>query len=108
VWGRLTLPGGQPTRVAHTCPTGAASTGAGGSSNQAAAKADRYESRVEDNHHHVVCRSCGAVADVDCAVGTAPCLTAADHHGYAIDEAEVSTGACAPDARPDTVPEYTL
>jgi Fe2+ or Zn2+ uptake regulation protein len=49
----------------------------------------RYESRVGDNHHHVVCRSCGAIADVDCAVGTAPCLTAADQHGYAIDEAEV-------------------
>ena len=49
----------------------------------------RYESRVGDNHHHVVCRSCGAIADVDCAVGTAPCMTAADHHGYAIDEAEV-------------------
>jgi Fur family ferric uptake transcriptional regulator len=49
----------------------------------------RYELRVGDNHHHVVCRSCGAIADVDCAVGTAPCLTAAEHHGYAIDEAEV-------------------
>jgi Fur family ferric uptake transcriptional regulator len=49
----------------------------------------RYESRVGDNHHHVVCRSCGAIADVDCAVGSAPCMTAADHHGYAIDEAEV-------------------
>jgi Fe2+ or Zn2+ uptake regulation protein len=49
----------------------------------------RYELRVGDNHHHVVCRSCGAIADVDCAVGAAPCLTAADHHGYAIDEAEV-------------------
>jgi Fe2+ or Zn2+ uptake regulation protein len=49
----------------------------------------RYESRVGDNHHHLVCRSCGAIADVDCAVGTAPCLTAADHHGYALDEAEV-------------------
>jgi Fe2+ or Zn2+ uptake regulation protein len=49
----------------------------------------RYESRVADNHHHVVCRSCGAIADVDCAVGTAPCLTAADDHGYAIDETEV-------------------
>ena len=49
----------------------------------------RYESRVGDNHHHLVCRSCGAIADVDCAVGTAPCLTAADDHGYAIDEAEV-------------------
>jgi Fe2+ or Zn2+ uptake regulation protein len=49
----------------------------------------RYESRVGDNHHHVVCRSCGVVADVDCAVGTAPCLTAADDHGFVIDEAEV-------------------
>jgi Fur family ferric uptake transcriptional regulator len=49
----------------------------------------RYEARVGDNHHHVVCRSCGAIADVDCAVGPAPCLTASDDHGYAIDEAEV-------------------
>ena len=49
----------------------------------------RYESRVGDNHHHAVCRSCGAIADVDCAVGTAPCLTAADGHGYLLDEAEV-------------------
>ncbi|MFF3984946.1 Fur family transcriptional regulator [Streptomyces sp. NPDC001797] len=49
----------------------------------------RFEGRVGDNHHHVLCRSCGAVADVDCAVGDAPCLTASDDHGYAIDEAEV-------------------
>jgi Fe2+ or Zn2+ uptake regulation protein len=49
----------------------------------------RYESRVGDNHHHVVCRSCGAIADVDCAAGDTPCLTASDDHGYAIDEAEV-------------------
>ena len=49
----------------------------------------RYEARVGDNHHHVVCRSCGAIADVDCAVGYAPCLTAADDSGYEIDEAEV-------------------
>ncbi|HEY8618546.1 MAG TPA: Fur family transcriptional regulator [Dermatophilaceae bacterium] len=49
----------------------------------------RYESRVGDNHHHVVCRSCGFVADVDCAVGITPCLTASDDHGFAIDEAEV-------------------
>jgi Fe2+ or Zn2+ uptake regulation protein len=56
----------------------------------------RYESRVGDNHHHVVCRSCGAIADVDCAVGTAPCLSASDHHGFAIDEAEVIYwGVCA-------------
>ncbi|MER6220035.1 Fur family transcriptional regulator [Streptomyces sp. 900105755] len=49
----------------------------------------RFEGRVGDNHHHVLCRSCGAVADVDCAVGDAPCLTASDDHGFAIDEAEV-------------------
>jgi Fur family ferric uptake transcriptional regulator len=49
----------------------------------------RYESRVADNHHHVVCRSCGAIADVDCAAGDAPCLNAAEDHGYVIDEAEV-------------------
>ena len=49
----------------------------------------RYEARVGDNHHHVVCRDCGAIADVDCAVGYTPCLTATDNAGYEIDEAEV-------------------
>jgi Fur family transcriptional regulator, stress-responsive regulator len=49
----------------------------------------RYESRVGDNHHHVVCRTCGAISDVDCAVGDSPCLTASDDNGYSIDEAEV-------------------
>ena len=49
----------------------------------------RYESRVGDNHHHVVCRSCGVIADVDCAVGDTPCLNASDDHGYSIDETEV-------------------
>ncbi len=49
----------------------------------------RYEARVGDNHHHVVCRSCGDIADVDCAVGSTPCLTASDDQGFAIDEAEV-------------------
>lgn len=49
----------------------------------------RYETRVGDNHHHVVCRSCGAIADVECSVGHAPCLTASGGHGFAIDEAEV-------------------
>ncbi|TMR97203.1 Fur family transcriptional regulator [Nonomuraea basaltis] len=49
----------------------------------------RFEGRVGDNHHHIVCRSCGVVADVDCAVGHAPCLTAADDHGFSIVEAEV-------------------
>jgi Fur family transcriptional regulator, stress-responsive regulator len=49
----------------------------------------RFEGRVGDNHHHIVCRSCGVVADVDCAVGETPCLTASDDHGFSIDEAEV-------------------
>jgi len=49
----------------------------------------RYETRRGDNHHHVVCRTCGAIADVDCAVGEVPCLTASDSHGFVIDEAEV-------------------
>lgn len=49
----------------------------------------RYEARVGDNHHHAVCRSCGAIEDVDCAVGDTPCLTASDDHGFVIDEAEV-------------------
>jgi len=49
----------------------------------------RYESRTGDNHHHVICRSCGVIADVDCAVGAAPCLEPSDDHGFVIDEAEV-------------------
>jgi Fur family transcriptional regulator, stress-responsive regulator len=56
---------------------------------QPAGSSARYESRIGDNHHHVACRSCGAIADVDCATGTTPCLTASDDHGFAIDEAEV-------------------
>ncbi|MGW0231513.1 Fur family transcriptional regulator [Actinopolymorpha singaporensis] len=57
----------------------------------------RYEARVGDNHHHVVCRSCGAIADVDCAVGETPCLTAADDSGFEIDEAEVIYWGRCPD-----------
>lgn len=49
----------------------------------------RYEDRVGDNHHHLICRGCGAVSDIDCAVGAAPCLTASVDHGFEIDEAEV-------------------
>src|SRR5689334_22724502 len=49
----------------------------------------RYEARVDDNHHHLVCRSCQAIVDVECAVGDAPCLDAVDDHGFTIDEAEV-------------------
>ena len=56
---------------------------------QPAGSAARYEVRVGDNHHHLVCRNCGSVVDVDCAVGDAPCLTASDDAGYEIDEAEV-------------------
>ena len=55
-----------------------------------------YELRVGDNHHHLVCRSCGAVADVDCAVGAAPCLSPSDAAGFVVDEAEVVFwGLCA-------------
>jgi Fe2+ or Zn2+ uptake regulation protein len=62
---------------------------------QPAGSVARYEARVGDNHHHVVCRSCGAIADVDCAVGEAPCLTASDEQGFTIDEAEVTYwGVC--------------
>ncbi|WP_445186916.1 Fur family transcriptional regulator [Pseudonocardia sp. Cha107L01] len=57
----------------------------------------RYESRVGDNHHHVVCRSCGAIADIDCAVGTTPCMTASDDRGFVIDEAEVIYWGLCPD-----------
>ncbi len=62
----------------------------------------RYESRVGDNHHHVVCRSCGSIADVDCAVGHAPCLSASDDHGYVIDEAEVVYRGLCPDCASKT------
>jgi Fur family transcriptional regulator, stress-responsive regulator len=57
----------------------------------------RYESRVGDNHHHAVCRSCGAIVDVDCAVGDTPCLIASDDHGFSIDEAEVVYWGLCPD-----------
>ncbi|MGG5257410.1 Fur family transcriptional regulator [Phycicoccus avicenniae] len=56
---------------------------------QPAGSATRYEGRVGDNHHHVVCRGCGAVADVDCAVGDTPCLHPSADHGFVLDEAEV-------------------
>jgi Fe2+ or Zn2+ uptake regulation protein len=49
----------------------------------------RYEARTEDNHHHLVCRVCGAIADVDCAIGRTPCLSAADDAGFEVQEAEV-------------------
>jgi Fe2+ or Zn2+ uptake regulation protein len=57
----------------------------------------RYEARVGDNHHHLVCRSCGAIVDVDCAVGEAPCLIAVDDAHYEVDEAEVIYWGRCPD-----------
>ncbi|PYI67972.1 transcriptional repressor [Arthrobacter livingstonensis] len=57
----------------------------------------RFEVRVGDNHHHVICRSCGDIADVDCAVGEAPCLHASNDHGFTIDEAEVIYWGTCPD-----------
>jgi Fur family ferric uptake transcriptional regulator len=59
----------------------------------------RYEARVGDNHHHVVCRGCGAVADVDCATGAAPCLQASNDSGFVIDEAEVTYWGVCPDCQ---------
>jgi Fur family ferric uptake transcriptional regulator len=56
---------------------------------QPAGSPARYENRVDDNHHHLICRACNRMVDVDCAVGYTPCLTAADDSGYEIDEAEV-------------------
>jgi Fe2+ or Zn2+ uptake regulation protein len=57
----------------------------------------RYELQGADNHHHVVCRGCGAIDDVECAVGEAPCLTASDDRGFAIDEAEIVYWGLCPD-----------
>lgn len=56
---------------------------------QPAGSAARYENRVDDNHHHLICRGCGMMFDIDCAVGSAPCLTAEQDHDFEIDEAEV-------------------
>jgi Fur family ferric uptake transcriptional regulator len=61
--------------------------------------AARYETRVGDNHHHLICRSCGGLVDVDCAIGATPCLTAADDYGYEIDEAEVIYWGLCPECR---------
>ena len=64
---------------------------------QPAGSPARFEDRVNDNHHHLICRVCGRVVDVDCVVGSAPCLTAADEKGYEIDEAEVAYWGRCPD-----------
>ena len=70
---------------------------------QPAGSPARFENRVGDNHHHLICRSCGRVVDVDCATGAAPCLAALDDQGYQIDEAEVAYWGRCPEcqARPD-------
>jgi len=73
---------------------------------QPAGSVARYESRVADNHHHVVCRSCGAVEDVDCAVGDTPCLTASDDRGYSIDEAEVTYWGLCPTCSTARLPTH--
>jgi Fur family ferric uptake transcriptional regulator len=62
-----------------------------------------YETRVGDNHHHVVCRVCGAIADVDCAVGSAPCLDPSDAHGFDIDEAEVTYWGLCPTCQANAI-----
>ena len=64
---------------------------------QPAGSPARFEDRVGDNHHHLICRVCGRVVDIDCAVGSAPCLTASDDNGYEIDEAEVAYWGRCPD-----------
>ena len=63
----------------------------------------RYAARVGDNHHHIVCRGCGTIADVDCVVGARPCLQAADSHGFVIDEAEVTFWGTCRDCRSDRI-----
>jgi Fur family ferric uptake transcriptional regulator len=64
---------------------------------QPAGSPARFEDRVGDNHHHLICRACGVVVDIDCAIGSAPCLTALDDMGYEIDEAEVAYWGRCPD-----------
>ncbi|PZR53115.1 transcriptional repressor [Xylanimonas oleitrophica] len=64
---------------------------------QPAGSVARYETRVGDNHHHLVCRSCGTIVDIDCAVGETVCLTPSSDHGYRIDEAEVVFWGLCPD-----------
>jgi Fur family ferric uptake transcriptional regulator len=59
----------------------------------------RYETRVDDNHHHLVCRSCGAISDVDCVIGDPPCVTPADAGGFVVDEAEVTFWGLCPDCQ---------
>ena len=75
---------------------------------QPAGSAARYEGRVGDNHHHPICRSCGRMVDVDCAVGEVPCLTASDAAGYEVDEAEVIYWGRCPDCLASSPPRSGL
>ena len=68
----------------------------------------RYEARVGDNHHHLVCRACGRTEDVECVVGAAPCLSASEAHGFAIDEAEVTFWGLCPECANDSRPSRTV
>jgi Fur family ferric uptake transcriptional regulator len=67
----------------------------------------RFECRVGDNHHHLICRGCGTVVDVDCATGYRPCLTASDAHGFTIDEAEVLYWGTCPSCLTEQIPSPT-
>ena len=71
---------------------------------QPAGSPARFEDRVADNHHHLICRVCGRLVDVDCAAGSVPCLTPADDRGYEIDEAEVVYWGRCPDCQSETAP----
>jgi Fe2+ or Zn2+ uptake regulation protein len=66
---------------------------------QPAGHPGRYEARVGDNHHHIVCRRCGTTADIDCAIGAAPCLEPSDNHGFTVEEAEVIFWGLCPQCR---------
>lgn len=69
-----------------------------------AGSAARYENRTGDNHHHLICHSCGRVTDVDCVVGSKPCLTPGEDSGYLVDEAEVVFWGWCPSCQPDAPP----
>lgn len=73
---------------------------------QPAGLSARYEQRVGDNHHHLVCRACGRIVDVDCATGATPCLTASDDVGFEIDEAEIIYWGRCPDCRATDAAEH--
>ena len=90
IWWRSSGPTSVPSRAARcTTPSACLPTSACSVASSRQGHQHAYEDRVGDNHHHLICRACGQMVDVDCAVGATPCLTAADGAGYEIDEAEV-------------------